>query len=229
MVIIVYNMLRGQVIYMRNFIGANVKAIRTHYGLSQEQVGRMAGVKQGAVSSWELGTATPRRKSAEMLARSLGIDYDDIMSEERGFARKPFEDGGESDALPELPVCRRPYEVAHPEVASERYIAPPSATAEHPTAVYVEVPDDRVNRKIPRGYIAMVDTDIDDPEPGRMHCVLVDGEMVFGRVQPLTNGFEVLPDSYDPTARPVVVDTSSQGVERIGIVVRATMPDWYEI
>lgn len=214
---------------MRNFIGENVRAIRTYYGLSQDQVGKLAGVKQGAVSSWELGTATPRRKSAETLARSLGIDYDDVMSEERGFARKQFADDVADDAFTELPVCRRPDEVVHPEMARDRYIAPPQATAEHPMAVYVEVPDDRVNRRIPRGYIAMVDIGAGDPEPGRMHCVLVDGDMVFGRVQPLTNGFEVLPDSYDPTARPVVVDTSAQQVDKIGVVVRATMPDWYEI
>lgn len=62
-----------------------------------------------------------------------------------------------------------------------------------------------------------------------MHCVVFDGEIAFGRVSPLSNGFELLPDSYDPTIKPLVVDYDVTEVKRMGIVVRATMPDWYEV
>ncbi|WP_303131996.1 hypothetical protein [uncultured Olsenella sp.] len=82
---------------------------------------------------------------------------------------------------------------------------------------------------MPRGYIAMVDVGIGAPQPGAIHCVAVDGALVFGVLTELANGFELAPLSWDPTARLVIVDYGQSRVDRLGTVVRATMPDWYEI
>jgi repressor LexA len=131
---------------------------------------------------------------------------------------------------PVIPVCKAIEELDSPiDKASAEFIAPKNFIEKYPSSVYILVPDDRINRKIPRGYIAMVDLDDVDEKPGKIHCAYVDGSMVFGRYSVLTGGFELLPESYDVTARPVIVDHSVNDARIIGVVVRATMPDWFEV
>lgn len=212
---------------MDKYVASNIKAIRLHFGLTQAQVADMAGVKHNTVSSWERGIAVPRQSVAVRLASALGMKVEDIMGHESGFASKPlFRD----EELPEIPVCETPEQLEEPRTrCSDRFVAPPDIYGAHPDAVYVVIPDDRINRKIPRGYYAMVDTSDREPADGRMYCVCMNGALVFGYVSILTNGFELVPSSYDPTAMPVVVDYDRTDADVVGRVIRAAMPEGYEL
>lgn len=54
-------------------IAENIKRIRLEHGLSQAELGKIAGVSDKAVSTWELGIKVPRMGAVEKLANYFGI------------------------------------------------------------------------------------------------------------------------------------------------------------
>lgn len=74
---------------MENYIGDNIHAIRTNFGLSQTKLAEIAEVSQTAVSSWECGQNVPRFGNAVRIVETLpGLKMDDIYSEVLGYARR---------------------------------------------------------------------------------------------------------------------------------------------
>ena len=54
-------------------IAENIKRIRLEHGLSQAELGKIAGVSDKAVSTWELGIKVPRMGAVEKMANYFGI------------------------------------------------------------------------------------------------------------------------------------------------------------
>ena len=54
-------------------IAENIKKIRLEHGLSQAELGKIAGVSDKAVSTWELGIKVPRMGAVEKMATYFGI------------------------------------------------------------------------------------------------------------------------------------------------------------
>src|SRR5690606_15522842 len=64
-------------------IAENIKKLRKKYGLTQEELAKIAGVSNKAVSTWEKGTKEPRMGATERIAAHCGIKKSNL-----------FEDGG---------------------------------------------------------------------------------------------------------------------------------------
>lgn len=54
-------------------IADNIKRIREQYDLTQEELGKIAGVSNKAVWTWENGTAVPRMGAIQRIADRFGI------------------------------------------------------------------------------------------------------------------------------------------------------------
>jgi DNA-binding transcriptional regulator YiaG len=62
-----------------------IKALRTHMGLSQGDLARELGVRQQTISEWETGVYRPRRSTAKylaMVAERVGFAYQTESTEE---------------------------------------------------------------------------------------------------------------------------------------------------
>ena len=86
-------------------IAENIKRIRTEHGLSQAELGKIAGVSDKAVSTWELGIKTPRMGAVEQMANDFGIAksaiVDDVQSTSATSAVPPgFQPMPEMDMVP---------------------------------------------------------------------------------------------------------------------------------
>ena len=86
-------------------IAENIKRIRTEHGLSQAELGKIAGVSDKAVSTWELGIKTPRMGAVEKMANYFGIAksaiVDDVQSTSATSAVPPgFQPMLEMDMVP---------------------------------------------------------------------------------------------------------------------------------
>lgn len=68
-------------------IGENIKMLREKYGLSQKELGLIAGVSDKAVSTWEQGLKEPRMGAIQKLADHFGLQKSNII-EENGLTLK---------------------------------------------------------------------------------------------------------------------------------------------
>lgn len=62
-------------------IAENIKNIRLRFNLTQDELGEIAGVSGGAVSTWERGTAEPRMGAIQKIADKLNINKSDIIDD----------------------------------------------------------------------------------------------------------------------------------------------------
>lgn len=62
-------------------IAENIKKIRLEHELSQADLGKIAGVSDKAVSTWELGIKTPRMGAVEKMANHFGIPKSAILDD----------------------------------------------------------------------------------------------------------------------------------------------------
>lgn len=63
-------------------IGENIKRLRTEHNLSQAEFGKIAGVSDKAVSTWEMDTKVPRMGAVEKLAAHFGISKSAILDDD---------------------------------------------------------------------------------------------------------------------------------------------------
>lgn len=67
-------------------IPENIKRIREAHELSQDDLGKIAGVTGKAVSTWENGTKQPRMGAIQKMADHFGIQKSDIIEDNDGSA-----------------------------------------------------------------------------------------------------------------------------------------------
>ena len=65
-------------------IGRSIRKLRESRDLTQEELGRIAGVSSMAVSQWENGRAVPRMGAIQRMADYFNIPKSEIMGDERG-------------------------------------------------------------------------------------------------------------------------------------------------
>ncbi len=193
---------------MSNFIGDNINAIRVHFGLSQEQFAEAIGVSQTTVSAWECGVGTPRKKAINSIIEHFpGLQFDDIMGEEQGFAKKVVRTG-KSGFVP-VPLygsvaAGKPIEMIEVDDMKE---APARFVDADPDCYLVRVRGNSMNHRIQDSDFALVSPKYTEPNDHDMFLVTVNGDdATIKLVRVLENGVELLPDSYDPTFRPRLLD-----------------------
>ena len=97
----------------------------------------------------------------------------------------------------------------------------------YPDAFLLKVKGESMNRVIPNGcYVLVEPCDVvdRDMEP---YAVCVNGyDATVKRVRALANGFELVPDSTDPTFKPAVYDYGEPGTEVITVIGRVV---WYTL
>jgi repressor LexA len=217
---------------MSNFIGDNINALRIHLGLNQQQFAQKIGTSQAAVSAWEVGDTSPRKSTAMKIAKVFHVSFDDIMSEDNGYARKLM-DQNRTDGYIDIPVLSsiaagQPIDL---ENVDDTFPIPERLHMRYPDAFLYRVEGDSMNRILPNGCYAVVEPCRDVKHDGKPYAVCVNGyAATIKRVKKLANGFQLVPDSTDPTYRPRTYDYNEPGTETItviGEVVYYVLPyDW---
>lgn len=62
-------------------IAENIKKLRERFNLTQDELGEIAGVSGGAVSTWERGTAEPRMGAVQRIADALNVSKAEIIED----------------------------------------------------------------------------------------------------------------------------------------------------
>lgn len=115
----------------------------------------------------------------------------------------------------------------------ETYDIPSEIHDKYPQAFLLKVIDDSMNRVLPNGCYALINPCKEAIEPMKAYAVCVDDfDATIQRVKPLSNGYELIPDSIDPTFRSQIFDfneVDTQSVSIIGEVIWYLVPFGFEI
>lgn len=162
-------------------IGSNIKRLRTDAQLSQAELGKIAGVTDKAVSTWEAGIKTPRMGAVEKMAAYFGVPKSAILDDAYQ-SPAPVPPGFEP--LPKM--------VKRPLVGSIACGEP--ITAEENIEDYVDVPENvQCDFCLRCKGDSMIDAGIHDGdvvyihitpqvENGQIAAVRIDGEATLKRV-----------------------------------------------
>lgn len=179
-------------------IGANIKKLRTDAGLSQEKLGELIGKTRSAISYYESDTIIPRMGVIEELASVFDVSKSVIIGE-----------GHIGSTFVPVPLYGRvaagtPIEMLPVDEMRE---APARFVEDDPDAFLVRVSGNSMNHRIQDSDFALVSPKYTEPNDRDMFLVTVNGDdATIKLVRVLENGVELLPDSYDPTFRPRVLD-----------------------
>ncbi|HJI81655.1 MAG TPA: XRE family transcriptional regulator [Eggerthellaceae bacterium] len=219
---------------MRNFIGDNINALRINKGCSQAKFAKISGVSQSSISAWERGESVPQSHHVQAIIDAFpDLIPDDILSEKLGYAKRlilsPYI---RKEDVIDIPLfgsiaAGKPIEML---TCEERYALPVSIYDQHKDAFYLKVEGESMNRVLPNGSFALIDPNLREAHDGKVYAVSIDNsDATIKRVHILNNkeGFELRPDSFDPSFEPIVFKNSDQiphTLRVIGQVVWYTMP-----
>ena len=141
-------------------IASNIKRLRTQAQLSQAELGKIAGVTDKAVSTWEAGLKTPRMGAVEKMAAYFDVPKSAILDDEY-------------DSAVSIPPGFQPLPRTHKVPIVGRIACGQPITAEENIEDYADVPEGkRVDFCLMCEGDSMIDAGIDD------------GDVVYIRKQP---------------------------------------------
>lgn len=115
----------------------------------------------------------------------------------------------------------------------DTYPVPEDIHDRYPKAFLLKVVGESMNRVLPNGCYALINPCDTVEHPMKAYAVCVNGfDATIKRVKVLENGYELIPDSNDPTFRPQIYDYNepdTDPVTVIGQVVWYMVPFGFEI
>ena len=194
-------------------------------GWSQQDLADKMETTQQTIQRYESGARDIKASVLVKLSATLGVTISYLL-------------GVENASLPnnntvDVPLYGRiaagtPIEMM--EMADTQPI-PLSVHQQHPDAFLLRVEGESMNRVLPNGCYALVDPCDTVEHNGAPYAVCVNGyDATIKRVNKLNNGFELAPDSTDPTYTVQTFNYNEPGTQTItviGRVVYYVLPfDW---
>lgn len=200
---------------------------RKKAGYTQKAVSDETGIPLGTIRRWEQGQNDPDMSSLVTLAKLYGTSLDYILENKPANQQIATGEPGDSDGFVDVPLygsiaAGTPIEMME---IDDTHPVPIALTERHPDAFLLLVEGNSMNRVLPNGSYALIDPCDEVTADNKPHAVCVNGySATIKRVRKLANGFELAPDSIDPTYKPVVYDYGVEGTETITIIGRVV---WY--
>lgn len=205
-------------------VGDNIKSLREQRDWTQEHLAKLVGRTRSTITQWESGWSKPRMDMVGTLADIFGVTPGDIVGD------KPIT----CSSLTDVPLygaiaAGTPIEMVPVENSQP---VPSEVRRRYPSAFLLKVEGDSMNKILPNGCYALVDPCDAVEHNGAPYAVCVNGyDATIKRVNKLNNGFELAPDSNDPTYSKQVFNYNEPGTQTItviGEVVYFVLPfDWH--
>lgn len=211
-------------------VGENIKRIRTQHDMTQEELGRIAGVSAMAVSQWENGRAVPRMGAVQRIADHFGMKNGEVIDGVLPDASLPV-----PGAIPiqPSPVAYLPLlggihagAAEEPDVydAADMHQVPAWVAEEHPRAFLLKVEGDCMDRVYPEGCLVAIDPDA-EAVSGCVAAVQIDDtDFLMRRYIRTADTLVLSPDSYNPAHRDRVFSGDDWDDHFVRVVGRVV---WY--
>ena len=216
----------------REFIALRIKELRTKkLAISGAKLGELLvpPISGKTVSSWERCRTQPDAEALIQLSQIFSVPisyfYPPSLSNGNDFSSEiAYNDVPLYGSIAAgKPLAIIPIENTHP--------IPIEMHKKYPEAFLLRVEGESMNKILPNGALALVDPKQTDPIDEAVYAFCVNNDdATIKRVRKLAYGFEMLPDSDDPTFKPVVYDKQNETPDNITIIGRVVwmMPpfDW---
>lgn len=208
--------------------GYKIAEARIAKGWSQQKLAEMIGTTQQQIARYESGNNDVKASVLIKLSGALDVTLSYLLG------LKDTDDGSvHEDQFVDVPLygsiaAGTPIEMMEVE---DTFPVPARMHDMHPEAFLLKVEGESMNRILPNGCYALVDPCETVEENGAPYAVCVNGyDATIKRVRKLNNGFELVPDSTDPTYPVQTYNYNEPGTETItviGRVVYYVLPfDW---
>lgn len=199
---------------------------RVAKGWSQQQLADAIGATQQSIQRYESGARDIKTSVILKLSAALGVTVSYLL----GMENDKLEDSPSFVSVPlygsiaaGTPIEMHAVDSSHP--------VPTKVREKYPDAFLLKVEGESMNRVLPNGCYALVDPRQTADCNGAPYAVCVNGyDATIKRVSKLNNGFELVPDSNDPTYEKRTYNFNEPDTETvtvIGRVVYYVLPfDW---
>ena len=202
-------------------VGESIRRIRTLHGLTQEELGKIAGVSSMAVSQWENDRAVPRFGAMQRIADHFGISKSYILEGDKperitgsvqyavtSLTAPVYGRISAGDALEMLPVH------------DEAYVIPPIAE-KYPNGFFLTVSGDSMNKILPSGSFVYFSPDV-EADSGDIVAVTVNGDdATVKRIFFAGDTIVLHPESSNPTHRDRSIDAGDPDAPTVRILGKA--------
>lgn len=206
--------------------GYKIAEARIAKGWSQQDLAEKMDTTQQTIQRYESGSRDIKSSVLIKLSAVLGVTISYLLGMEN--TSIPNND------LVEVPLygaiaAGTPIEMIPVENSQP---VPSEVRRRYPDAFLLKVEGDSMNKILPNGCYALVDPCATVEHNGAPYAVCVNGyDATIKRVNRLNNGFELVPDSNDPTYSKQVFNYNEPGTQTItviGEVVYFVLPfDWH--
>lgn len=180
-------------------------------GLTQKQLAEKVGTSQQTVYRWETGTRNISSVNLDKISKALDVSIAYLMGLE-----KLNRDGSVDLPLYGSIAAGTPIDMM--EVDSTHPV-PTKVANQHPGAFLLKVEGESMNRILPNGSYAVIEPCRDVEHDGKPYAVCVNGySATIKRVKKLANGFQLIPDSTDPTYETRTFNYNVPGTETITVI-----------
>lgn len=195
------------------------KSLEALIGLegSKAAFAKRVGVSRSAVTNWTSGLNAPDIETIAKIASMYSVPLSDILE---GRLNKVEQYSSESSPWVEVPLygaiaAGTPIEM---EEVDASFVIPSAIHARYPRAFLLRVQGESMNKKLPNGSYALINP-TKEVIDGRAYAVCVNGyDATIKRIRKFENGFELSPDSTDPTIKPMVYDYGVEGTDTITVI-----------
>lgn len=217
---------------MESIEDAIKRLIKEKYG-SIPKFAKAIGLPASSIySSLERGIANTRTELSDTIYRSLNIDWETAKLDDNYQCLKLKVATPDTNMVDVplygaiaagTPIEMTPVENTQPIPAKVHEL--------HPNAFLLKVEGNSMNRVLPNGSYALIDPCKTVERDGAPYAVCVNGyDATIKRVRKLNNGFQLVPDSTDPTYETKTYnynEPETQTITVIGRVVYYVLPfDW---
>ena len=217
---------------MESIEDAIKRLIKEKYG-SIPKYAKAIGLPASSIySSLERGIANTRTELSDKIYRSLNIDWETAKLDDNYQCLKLKVATPDTNMVDVplygaiaagTPIEMTPVENTQPIPAKVHEL--------HPNAFLLKVEGNSMNRVLPNGSYALIDPCKTVERDGAPYAVCVNGyDATIKRVRKLNNGFQLVPDSTDPTYETKTYnynEPETQTITVIGRVVYYVLPfDW---
>lgn len=202
---------------VRETVRNNLRTL-VNYEQSPKAFAEKIGVTKQSVNNWINGSNAPDIELIARIANIYGIPLSVIL--EGDLSKRSLKPASATTEWVEVPLygsiaAGTPIEM---EKVENTFVIPSQIRKRYPDAFLLKVEGESMNKKLPNGSYALINP-TSDITSGNSYAVCVNGyDATIKRVNKLENGFELMPDSTDPTIKGRVYDYGVEGTEIVTVI-----------